>query len=214
MATQAKLEYSIYNTEGKTDGSSSLDLTIATNTSRYLVHRAMVKQLADKRQGTASTKTRSEVSGGGKKPWKQKGSGRARAGSNRSPLWRGGGVTFGPQPRSYYKKMNRKEWRLALRTLFYNKSHSTIVIEDMNSYFVTPSTKKAVDSLTRWSVTPNQKTIIITESPNKNIYLSTRNLPNVKTLCATNLNILDILNAQRIIISRDAILKIQEVFND
>ena len=89
MATQAKLEYSIYNTEGKKDGISTLDLTIATNTSRYLVHRAMVKQLADKRQGTASTKTRSEVSGGGKKPWKQKGSGRARAGSYRSPLWRG-----------------------------------------------------------------------------------------------------------------------------
>ena len=113
MVIQTELEYSIYDTEGNTSSKSTISLKIATVKSSYLVHRAMVKQQAEQRQGTASTKTRSEVRGGGKKPWKQKGSGKARAGSNRSPLWKGGGVTFGPKTRSYRKKMNRKEWRLA-----------------------------------------------------------------------------------------------------
>nr|YP_010336552.1 ribosomal protein L4 [Rhodospora sordida]UNJ14958.1 ribosomal protein L4 [Rhodospora sordida] len=214
MVTQVKLEYNVYDAEGNSKDKTSLDLKIATETSSYLVHRAMVKQLSDRRQGTASTKTRSEVRGGGRKPWKQKGTGRARAGSSRSPLWKGGGVSFGPKPRSYQKKINRKEWRLALRTLLNNKSRSIKIIEDINAYFPTPSTKQFLHLLKKWEVILPNKILVIVESNNSNIYLSTRNIPQVKTICAINLNILDLLNANELIISKKALHKIEEVFND
>ena len=214
MVIQTELEYSIYDTEGNTSSKSTISLKIATVKSSYLVHRAMVKQQAEQRQGTASTKTRSEVRGGGKKPWKQKGSGKARAGSNRSPLWKGGGVTFGPITRSYRKKMNRKEWRLALRTLLHNKYNKTLVVESIDSYFSVPSTRAMAELLKRWSIDLNQKTLIISESQNKNIFLSLRNIPQVKMLNATNLNILDLLGAEHIVITKEAISIIQEVFNE
>nr|YP_010335961.1 ribosomal protein L4 [Tsunamia transpacifica]QUE27851.1 ribosomal protein L4 [Tsunamia transpacifica]UNJ14367.1 ribosomal protein L4 [Tsunamia transpacifica] len=214
MVIQTELEYSIYDTEGNTSSKSTISLKIATVKSSYLVHRAMVKQQAEQRQGTASTKTRSEVRGGGKKPWKQKGSGKARAGSNRSPLWKGGGVTFGPKTRSYRKKMNRKEWRLALRTLLHNKYNKTLVVESIDSYFSVPSTRAMAELLKRWSIDLNQKTLIISESQNKNIFLSLRNIPQVKMLNAANLNILDLLGAEHIVITKEAISIIQEVFNE
>ena len=214
MVIQTELEYSIYDTEGITSSKSTISFNIATVKSSYLVHRAMVKQQAEQRQGTASTKTRSEVRGGGKKPWKQKGSGKARAGSNRSPLWKGGGVTFGPKTRSYRKKMNRKEWRLALRTLLHNKYNKPLVVESIDSYFSVPSTRAMAELLKRWSIDLNQKTLIISESQNKNIFLSLRNIPQVKMLNAANLNILDLLGAEHIVITKEAISIIQEVFNE
>nr|YP_009296932.1 ribosomal protein L4 [Bangiopsis subsimplex]AOM66275.1 ribosomal protein L4 [Bangiopsis subsimplex]ARO90363.1 50S ribosomal protein L4 [Bangiopsis subsimplex] len=214
MASQVELKYSIYDTDGKTKQESALKLKVATDSSSYVVHRAMVKQFADRRQGTASTKTRSEVRGGGRKPWKQKGSGRARAGSNRSPLWKGGGVTFGPKPRSYAKKMNRKEWRLALRTLLHNKYNDTIIVKDISSLFESPSTKSMSNLLQEWKISIAEKSLIVLEHQDQNIYLSARNLPSVKTICASNLNILDLLNSKNIIITQAALNKIQEVFND
>nr|YP_010336355.1 ribosomal protein L4 [Goniotrichopsis reniformis]UNJ14761.1 ribosomal protein L4 [Goniotrichopsis reniformis] len=214
MATQVKVEYNVYDTEGTTRDKVSLDLKIATETSNYLVHRAMVKQLADKRQGTASTKTRSEVRGGGRKPWKQKGTGRARAGSKRSPLFLGGGVSFGPKPRSYSKKINRKEWRLALRTLWHNKSRVTTIIETLEEYCSSPSTKHFSELLKKYSIATENKILLIIECNNPNIYLSARNLPQVKVICATNLNVLDILTADHLLVTRKALTKIQEVFND
>lgn len=214
MVTQVQLKYSIYGIEKTTEKESIADFKIATTTSSYLVHRAMVKQLADKRQGTASTKTRSEVRGGGRKPWKQKGSGRARAGSNRSPLWKGGGVTFGPKPRSYQKKINRKEWRLALRTLLYNKYSNTFVLSDLSSHFSSPSTKKMIDILKNYDISVTEKILIILESNHKHIYLSTRNIPFIKVICADSLNILDILNAKTLVFTEAALEIVKEVFND
>mmetsp|Transcript_11947 Transcript_11947/g.49879 ORF Transcript_11947/g.49879 Transcript_11947/m.49879 type:complete len:215 (+) Transcript_11947:714-1358(+) len=214
MVTKVKLEYSVHDPEGNNQDKISLNLKIATDTSSYLVHRAMVKQLADRRQGTASTKTRSEVRGGGKKPWKQKGSGRARAGSSRSPLWKGGGVSFGPKPRSYAKKMNRKEWRLALRTLLHNKSSRIKVVEKLETYFNSPSSKQFIGLLDQWQLILPRKILIITEMRNENLYLSIRNIPQVKLINAENLNILDVLNADDLIITKNAVKKIEEVFND
>nr|YP_010338492.1 ribosomal protein L4 [Rhodaphanes brevistipitata]UNJ18442.1 ribosomal protein L4 [Rhodaphanes brevistipitata] len=214
MRSQTKLEYKVYDVEGKTEEAAYLNLKIATDTSAYLVHRAMVRELANKRQGTASTKTRSEVRGGGKKPWKQKGSGRARAGSSRSPLWKGGGVSFGPKPRSYNKKINRKEWRLALRTLLHNKLPQTIVTKDVTSLFLAPSTKKIIELLKVWDISVMSKIVIILSMHNTNMYLSTRNIPNVKVISVNNLNILDILNAEHLVVDQMAVEKIQEVFND
>nr|YP_010336749.1 ribosomal protein L4 [Stylonema alsidii]UNJ15155.1 ribosomal protein L4 [Stylonema alsidii] len=214
MVTQVKLDYKVYDTEGNNKDTASLNIKIATNTSSYIVHRAVVKQLADKRQGSASTKTRSEVRGGGRKPWKQKGGGRARAGSSRSPLWKGGGVSFGPKPRSYNKKINRKEWRLALRTLLHNKSNNTKIIEDIGSYFSIPSTKQFLQFLQKWEIDQSSKILLVLDSPQTNIYLSARNIPQVKIICATNLNILDVLNTNNLLITQAALQKIDEVFND
>lgn len=214
MVTQVKLDYNVYDTEGNNKDTASLNMTIATNTSSYIVHRAVVKQLADKRQGSASTKTRSEVRGGGRKPWKQKGGGRARAGSSRSPLWKGGGVSFGPKPRSYSKKINRKEWRLALRTLLHNKSNNTKIIKDIGSYFSTPSTKQFLQFLQKWEIDQSSKILLVLDSPQTNVYLSARNIPQVKIICAANLNILDVLNTNNLLITQAALQKIDEVFND
>lgn len=213
MVTQVKLEYNVYDVEGNTNDKTSLDLKIATETSGYLVHRAMVKQLSDRRQGTASTKTRSEVRGGGKNL------------GNRKVLEEQEldllGLPYGKEEEfllvlslALIKKINRKEWRLALRTLLNNKSRSIKIIEDINAYFSTPSTKQFLYLLKKWEVTLPNKILVIVESNNSNIYLSTRNIPQVKTICATNLNILDLLNANKLIISRRALHKIEEVFND
>lgn len=215
MVAQIKVEYDVYDLEGKKNtDKTSINFKIATTTSSYVVHRAMIQQLANRRQGTASTKTRSEVRGGGRKPYKQKGTGRARAGSNRSPLWKGGGVIFGPKPRSYAQKMNRKEWRLALRTLLYNKSNNIKIVENLSDTFNTVSTKQFILLLKTWNISLTEKILLILDNSNTNLYLSTRNISQVKTISRKNLNILDILNASVLIIEKDAALKINEGFNE
>jgi len=149
---------------GNEVGEVTLDLRVAKEaTAKGLVHRALVRQLANARQGTASTKTRAEVRGGGRKPFKQKGTGRARQGSTRSPLMRGGGVIFGPKPRDYETKMNRKERRLALRTAFTSRAADLIVVEDFAINLTQPKTKELCQALERWGVTLGRKTLIITD---------------------------------------------------
>lgn len=212
------VECAVKDWQGEVVGQTAIDLKVAREeTAAGIVHRALERQLANSRQGTASTKTRAEVSGGGRKPWRQKGTGRARAGSNRSPLWRGGGVIFGPKPRDYTTKMNRKERRLALRTAFQSRAAELIVVEDFATQFARPKTKDLVEALRRWGADPNARLLLILPERSEaldNVYLSGRNVPNLKLITATNLNIFDLLAADQIVVTAAALTKIQEVYGE
>jgi large subunit ribosomal protein L4 len=201
--------------QGAEKGKAELDLRVAKEeTASAVVHRALVRQLANQRQGTACTKTRAEVSGGGRKPWKQKGTGRARAGSNRSPLWRGGGVIFGPKPRDYSIKMNRKERRLALRTAFQGRVADLIVVEDFGVNLDRPKTKDMLAAFSRWGVVAGAKVFVILADRDENAYLSLRNVAGVKVITSGNLNMFDLLNADQIVVTASAIDSIKEVYGD
>lgn len=201
--------------QGVEAGEAPLELKVASEASAaHIVHRALVRQMANARQGTASTKTRAEVSGGGRKPWRQKGTGRARAGSNRSPLWKGGGVIFGPKPRDYSLKMNRKERRLALRTAFQSRVEDLIVVEDFAEKLPRPKTKELMQAMVRWGVGIDEKVLLILGERNETVYLSARNVENLRLLSANNLNIFDLLNADRIVATVSALNKVQEVYGD
>jgi large subunit ribosomal protein L4 len=201
--------------QGAEVGQASLDLRVAKEESAaHIVHRALVRQMNNARQGTVSTKTRAEVSGGGRKPWRQKGTGRARAGSTRSPLWKGGGVIFGPKPRDFSVKMNRKERRLALRTAFQSRSDDLVVVEDFSDNLPRPKTKELVQAMTRWGIEPEAKVLLIVSERNDNVYLSARNIGNLRMISANNLNIFDILAADQLVVTRSALTTIQEVYGD
>ncbi len=205
----------IRNWQGEEAGSTTLELAIAKEeNASHIVHRALIRQTNNARQGTASAKTRAEVRGGGRKPWKQKGTGRARAGSIRSPLWRGGGVIFGPKPKDYNMKMNRKERRLALRTALMSRHEDIIVVEEFTANLAQPKTKEFVGALTRWGIESGEKVLLIVPEVEDNLLLSTRNVASVKTISASGLNVFDLLNADRIVATANAISKIQEVYND
>ncbi len=201
--------------QGAEKGKAELDLRVAKEeTASAVVHRALVRQLANQRQGTACTKTRAEVSGGGRKPWKQKGTGRARAGSNRSPLWRGGGVIFGPKPRDYSIKMNRKERRLALRTALQSRVADLIVVEDFGVNLDRPKTKDMLAAFSRWGVVAGAKVLVILADRDENAYLSLRNVAGVKVITSGNLNMFDLLNVDQIVVTASAIDSIKEVYGD
>lgn len=201
--------------QGAEAGTATLDLKVAKEeNASHIVHRALVRQINNGRQGNASSKTRAEVRGGGRKPWRQKGTGRARAGSIRSPLWRGGGVIFGPKPRDYTTKMNKKERRLALRTAFQGCADSLIVVQDFASELAQPKTKEIIAALGRWGVDSSEKILLVTDEKNEMVTRSVRNIPNVKLIAATNLNIYDILNAEHLIVTASALDKIQEVYGE
>lgn len=207
----------VRNWQGEEVGQAKLDLAVAKEeNAAHIVHRALVRQQTNARQGTASTKTRSEVSGGGRKPWRQKGTGRARAGSIRSPLWRGGGVIFGPKPRDYDLKMNRKERRIALRTVLQSRAtnNELVVVEDFASQLAQPKTKELISAIARWGVNPDAKILLITSEREEIVYLSARNIPNVKLILADKLNVFDLLAADQIITTASALTKIQEVYTD
>ncbi len=200
--------------DGKKSGTVSLDLKVAKETSaNHLLHRAVLRQLANKRQGTASTLTRSEVRGGGRKPYKQKGTGRARQGSIRTPLRPGGGIIFGPKPRSYNLDMNRKERRLALRTALISRSSDIKTVEDFGSTINSPKTKEIINGLKRIGIDNTKKVLVILDNPSLNIKKSIQNIPNVRLMLADQLNVFDILNANHIVIGTGAIQKIQEVYS-
>jgi large subunit ribosomal protein L4 len=209
------VECVVKNWQGEEAGITSLNLRVAKEeNAAHIVHRALVRQMNNARQGTASTKTRAEVSGGGRKPWRQKGTGRARAGSNRSPLWRGGGVIFGPKPRDFSVKMNRKERRLALRTVFQSRADNLIVVEDFAEQLPRPKTKELVQAMSRWGIEPNSKVLMVISERDENIYLSVRNIVNVTLISATSLNVYDILAADQIVATASALTKLQEVYSD
>jgi large subunit ribosomal protein L4 len=207
----------VRNWQGAEAGSATLELKVASEeNATHIVHRAVVRQMNNERQGTASAKTRAEVKGGGRKPWKQKGTGRARAGSIRSPLWRGGGVIFGPKPRDYSTKMNRKERRLALRTAFFSRVDELVVVEDFASQLTKPSTKEMVGAVQRWGVTAGQRVLIIVAdmAESENVYRSARNVNKLKMISANGLNIYDVLHADVVIVTKSALTKIQEIYSD
>ncbi len=209
------VECVVRNWQGEEVGQATLELRVAREaTAAHIVHRALVRQMANARQGNASTKTRAEVRGGGRKPWRQKGTGRARAGSIRSPLWRGGGVIFGPKPRNYEIKMNRKERRLALRTALASRAADMIVVEDFAEQLSRPKTKELVAAIARWGVEPEAKVLLILPEPAQNVYLSARNVEKLNLIPATQLNVYDLLNADKIVVTASAIKKIQEVFGE
>ena len=209
------VECAVKNWEGQEAGSATLELKVASEeTASHIVHRALVRQMHNARQGTVSTKTRAEVSGGGRKPWRQKGTGRARAGSNRSPLWRGGGVTVGPKPRDFSVKMNSKERRLALRTAFQSRVDDLIVVEAFADKFERPKTKELIEALGRWGADVEGKILLIISEKQELVYLSARNIENVKLITAANLNVHDLLVADQIVITSPALEAIQEVYCD
>ena len=199
--------------DGKKAGTVSIDLKVAKETSSAdLIHRAVLRQLANKRQGTASTLTRSEVRGGGRKPYKQKGTGRARQGSIRTPLRPGGGVIFGPKPRSYNLDMNRKERRLALRTALMSRIADIKTVEDFGSTLDQPKTSEIINGLSRLGIEKTEKVLVILDNPSDVIKKSINNIEKVKLIAADQLNVFDILNANKLVIGQSAINKIQEVY--
>jgi len=205
----------IHDWQGKEAGKASLDLKVAKESSATdLVHRAVVRQLAHARQGTASTLTRAEVAGGGRKPYKQKGTGRARQGSIRTPLRPGGGVVFGPKPRSYNLAMNRKERRLALRTALMSRINDLVVVKGFGSGLDSPKTKDIVAGLGRLGIQPQAKVLVVLDSPSEVVRKFVRNLEKVKLIAADQLNVFDLLHANSLVVSEEALAKIQEVYGD
>ncbi|WP_392536137.1 50S ribosomal protein L4 [Nostoc sp. C117] len=208
------VESVVKNWQGEQVGETTFELRVAKETTAsHIVHRALVRQLNNARQGNASTKTRSEVRGGGRKPWRQKGTGRARAGSIRSPLWRGGGVIFGPKPRDFNQKLNRKERRLALRTALVGRVDDLIVVEEFSQELSRPKTKDLVAALARWGAAPENKTLLILSESPENVYLSARNIENLRLIAADQLNVYDLLHADKIVLTTSALEKIQEVYS-
>jgi len=201
--------------QGNEAGKAALDLKVAKESSATdLVHRAVLRQLAHARQGTASTLTRAEVAGGGRKPYKQKGTGRARQGSIRTPLRPGGGVVFGPKPRTYNLAMNRKERRLALRTALMSRVADIIVVEGFGADLDTPKTQAITAALARLGIEAGAKVLVILDNPSEVLRKSTRNLEKLKLIAADQLNVFDLLNASHLLVSKEALAKIQEVYGD
>ena len=201
--------------QGKEAGKATLDLKVAKEASAVdLMHRAVLRQQAHMRQGTASTLTRSEVRGGGRKPYKQKGTGRARQGSVRTPLRPGGGIIFGPKPRSYNLAMNRKERRSALRTALMARIDDITVVKDFGTSLEAPKTREITEALGRLGIAPGTKVLIVLTNPSEMVRRSVRNLEKVKLISANHLNVFDLLHANSLVVGEDALTTIQEVYGD
>ena len=200
----------VYNMEGNEVGTMELnDAVFGVEVNEHLVHIAVVRQLANNRQGTQKAKTRSEVSGGGRKPWRQKGTGHARQGSTRAPQWTGGGVVFAPTPRDYSFKLNKKERRAALKSALTSRVEEKkfIVVDELN--FDEIKTKKFQDVLNNLSVS---KALVVLEDGNKNAELSARNIADVKTAKTNTINVYDILKYNTVIATKAAVQAIEEVY--
>jgi large subunit ribosomal protein L4 len=215
MTIQKLITHIPFNTNGEPlNLKYELQLNVLEESGNYLLHKDLLRHSNSQRQGTSSTKTRSEVRGGGRKPWRQKGTGRARAGSNRSPLWKGGGVTFGPKPKKIVLKLNKKERRLALRTLLYNKKNNILVIENLENEIIEPKTKTFVKVCQNCSVPLDQKVLVIVSNKTVPLKLATQNLKNVELISASNLNTFSLLKAKQILLTPQAINDIKEIYCD
>jgi large subunit ribosomal protein L4 len=215
MTVQKFIKYNPLNIDGqKLDSTYQLEFNVLEDSGNYLLHKDLLRHLSSQRQGTVSTKTRSEVRGGGRKPWRQKGTGRARAGSNRSPLWKGGGVIFGPKPKKVFLKVNKKERRLALQTLLYNKKNHILVIENLETAINDPKTKSFLKVCQNCSINLNQKILVIVSKKTMPLKLATQNLKNVELISASNLNTFSLLKATQIIITPSSINDIKEIYCD
>ena len=201
---------SVYNIDGKEVGSIELnDAVFGVEVNEHLVHLAVVSQLANKRQGTQSAKTRSEVSGGGRKPWRQKGTGHARQGSTRAPQWTGGGMVFAPKPRDYSFKMNKKEKRVALLSALSSKvsENKIVVLDSFNLDEV--KTKKFAEVMNNIKVS---NALFVIEGENKNVVLSGRNIPTVKVSATNEINTYDVLKYNTLVVTNAAVEKLEEVY--
>ena len=201
---------SVYNIEGKEVGKIDLsDAVFGVEVNEHIVHMAVVSQLANNRQGTQKAKTRSEVSGGGRKPWRQKGTGHARQGSTRAPQWTGGGVVFAPVPRDYSFKMNKREKRAALKSALTSRveENKFIVIDEIN--FEEAKTKNFANILKSLDVS---KALVVLEDDNKNAELSARNIADIKTAKTNTINVYDILKYNTVITTKAVVAKIEEVY--
>ena len=201
---------SVYNMEGKDVGTMDLnDAVFGVEVNEHLVHMAVVAQLANKRQGTQKAKTRSEVSGGGRKPWRQKGTGHARQGSTRAPQWTGGGVVFAPTPRDYTIRLNKKEKRLALKSALTSRvqEKKLIVVDELKfDEIKTKNFKNVLDNL------KTTKALVVLNDNDKNVVMSARNIPDVKTALTNTINVFDILKYSTVIVTKDAVATIEEVY--
>lgn len=201
---------SVYNMEGNQVGDMELnDAVFGVEVNEHLVHMAVVSQLANNRQGTQSAKTRSEVSGGGRKPWRQKGTGHARQGSTRSPQWTGGGVVFAPKPRDYSFKLNKKEKRLALKSALTSRvqDNKFIVVDSIKMDEI--KTKTFANALDNLKVS---KALVILNDNDTNVVLSARNIPTVKTALTNTINVYDIMKYDTVVIDKAAVATIEEVY--
>lgn len=201
---------SVYNIEGKEVGSVELnDAVFGVEVNEHLVHMAVVSQLSNKRQGTQSAKTRAEVSGGGRKPWRQKGTGHARQGSTRAPQWRGGGIVFAPKPRNYSFKMNKKEKRIALLSALTSRvqENKIIVLDDIK--FEAIKTKQFASVMNNLKL---NKALVVLNDNDQNVILSARNIPTVKVSLTNTINVYDILKYDTLVVTKAAVETIEEVY--
>ena len=201
---------SVYNMEGNEVGSMELnDAVFGVEVNEHLVHLAVVAQLANKRQGTQKAKTRSEVSGGGRKPWRQKGTGHARQGSTRAPQWTGGGMVFAPVPRDYSFKLNKKEKRAALKSALTSRvqANKLIVVDELKFDGIkTKNFKQVMDNL------KVEKGLVVINENDANVVLSARNLPTINTTLTSTLNVYDVMKAGTVVLTKDAVKTIEEVY--
>ena len=201
---------SVFNMEGKEVGTIELnDAVFGVEVNEHLVHSAVVQQLANNRQGTQKAKTRSEVSGGGRKPWRQKGTGHARQGSTRAPQWTGGGVVFAPVPRDYSFKLNKKEKRAALKSALTNavNTNKLIVVDELKMSEI--KTKTFANVMANLNV---DKGLVVLAENDANVVLSARNMAAVNTTLTNTLNVYDVMNAKKVVLTKDAVAKIEEVY--
>lgn len=213
MTAQKFIKYTPLDVTGKvSDSTQELTLNVLEKSGNYLLHRNFLRHLESKRQGTVSTKTRSEVRGGGRKPWQQKGTGRARAGSNRSPLWKGGGVIFGPKPKKVVLKLNKKERRLALQTLLYNKKSSVIMIDNLENELNDSKTKSFLKICNNCNIDLKQKILVVVSEKTRSLKLATQNIKNVELILASNLNTFSLLEAKQIILTTLSVNHIKEIY--
>ena len=200
----------VYNMEGNEVGTMELnDAVFGVEINEHLVHLAVVRQLANKRQGTQKAKTRSEVSGGGRKPWRQKGTGHARKGSIRAPQWTGGGVVFAPVPRDYEVKMNKKERRAALKSALTSKVQDNKLVVVDSLALAEVKTKEMQRVLTNLKA---EKALVITASDDKNVVLSARNIADVQTATVNTMNVYDVMKHNTVVVTKDAVASIEEVY--
>merc|ERR1712127_8591 len=201
------------DTNGQTlNDEQKLELNILETSGNYLIHKDITRQQISQKQGTVSTKTRSEVRGGGRKPWRQKGTGRARAGSNRSPLWKGGGVIFGPKPKSTTLKLNKKERKLALQTLLYNKRNIISVLDNLETVLESSKTKTFSEICKKCEISLDQKVLLVVSEKTPALKLSTRNIKNIELISASNLNTFSLLKAKQILLTPQAVKDIKEIY--
>ena len=213
MTIIKSINYKILDIKGQIfKKDNNFDISILQKSGNYLIHKDISRHKIRSQQNTSSTKTRGEVRGGGRKPWKQKGTGRARAGSTRSPLWKGGGVIFGPKPKNLTFKLNKKERKLALRTLLYNKRNKLIIVNNLEESIVTNKTKNLIGFLKNCLVPITEKILLVVAEKTGFILNASSNLKNVNLILASNLNTTSLLNSKHIILSASALDIIKEVY--